>query len=116
MSRSILTDEFFDSFASSVLDIADAESLPPACYVDEEFFRFEKETLFFKEWLCVGRESWVKEPGDYFTAKHVGEPLVITRTRHGELAAMSAVCQHRGMLVASGCGKAQSLVCPYHHW
>jgi phenylpropionate dioxygenase-like ring-hydroxylating dioxygenase large terminal subunit len=116
MSRSILNDDFFDSFSSSVLSFDEAESLPPACYVDQEFFAFEKETLFFKEWLCVGRESWVREPGDYFSSKHVGEPLVITRTRDGEVAAMSAVCQHRGMLVAEGSGKAHSLVCPYHHW
>jgi phenylpropionate dioxygenase-like ring-hydroxylating dioxygenase large terminal subunit len=116
MPRSILNDEFFDSFASSVLDISLAESLPPECYVDREFFEFEKKTMFFKEWLCVGRESWVKEPGDYFTAKHVGEPLVITRTKDGEVAAMSAVCQHRGMLVAEGRGHARGLICPYHHW
>lgn len=116
MSRSILNDDFFASFSSSVLTFDEAESLPPACYVDQEFYEFEKEALFFKEWLCVGRESWVKEPGDYFTAKHVGEPLVITRTKHGEVAAMSAVCQHRGMLVAEGRGNIRSLVCPYHHW
>jgi len=116
MSRSILNDAFFDSFSSSILTFDHAESLPPACYVDQEFFEFEKQALFFKEWLCVGRESWVKEPGDYFCSKHVGEPLVVTRTNDGELAAMSAVCQHRGMYVAEGYGNARALVCPYHHW
>ncbi len=116
MARSLLNDGFFDSFETSVRDFSEAESLPPACYVDPEFFAFEKETLFFKEWLCVGRESWVKEPGDYFTSRHVGEPLVITRTKDGAVAAMSAVCQHRGMLVAEGRGHTRSLVCPYHHW
>jgi phenylpropionate dioxygenase-like ring-hydroxylating dioxygenase large terminal subunit len=116
MPRSILNDQFFDSFSSSILSFAEGQSLPPACYVSQEFFEFEKETMFFKEWLCVGRESWVKEPGEYFTCTHVGEPLIITRTKDGEVAAMSAVCQHRGMLVAEGCGKSHSLVCPYHHW
>jgi phenylpropionate dioxygenase-like ring-hydroxylating dioxygenase large terminal subunit len=116
MSRSILTDELFESFSSSILPSADAESLPPACYVDEEFFRFEKQALFYREWLCVGRESWVRESGDYFTSRHVGEPIVVTRTREGEVAAMSAVCQHRGMVVAEGYGNVKSLLCPYHHW
>jgi phenylpropionate dioxygenase-like ring-hydroxylating dioxygenase large terminal subunit len=116
MSRSVLNDGFFDSFSSSVLTFDQAESLPPACYVDQEFYEFEKEALFFKEWLCVGRTSWVKEPGDYFTSKHAGEPLVVTRTKAGDIAVMSAVCQHRGMLVAEGMGKVRSLVCPYHHW
>jgi phenylpropionate dioxygenase-like ring-hydroxylating dioxygenase large terminal subunit len=116
MSPSLLNDAFFDSFSSSVCSLAEAESLPPACYVDQQFFAFEKETLFLKEWLCVGRDSWVKAPGDYFTAKHVGEPLLITRTNEGEVAAMSSVCRHRAMLVAEGRGNARSLVCPYHHW
>lgn len=116
MSRALMNDAFFAGFSSSVCDLADAESLPPACYVDPEFFAFEKETMFLKEWLCVGRESWVRNPGDYFTAKHVGEPLIVTRTAAGEIAAMSAVCRHRAMLVAEGRGNARSLVCPYHHW
>ncbi len=116
MPRSVLTDEFFESFASSVLDCEEAESLPSACYVDPDFFAFEKQTMFFREWLCVGRESWVKQPGEYFTVTHVGEPLIITRTREGDVAAVSAVCQHRGMLVAEGCGRANTLICPYHHW
>ncbi len=29
---------------------------------------------------------------------------------------MSAVCQHRAMLVAEGRGNTRGFVCPYHHW
>ena len=29
---------------------------------------------------------------------------------------MSAVCQHRAMLVAEGAGNTRGFVCPYHHW
>lgn len=116
MSSKILTDAFFDGFSSSLGDVTEAETLPPACYTDEEFFEFEKEALFNREWLCVGREDWVKNPGDYFTATHIGEPLIVSRTREGELKAMSAVCQHRAMLVAEGRGNTKAFVCPYHHW
>ena len=58
----------------------------------------------------------MKEPGDYFTTQIIGEPIVVARARDGEIAAMSAVCQHRAMLVAEGHGNARGLVCPYHHW
>jgi phenylpropionate dioxygenase-like ring-hydroxylating dioxygenase large terminal subunit len=116
MKRSVLNDGFFASLRTSVLGTAEAESLPPACYVDDEFFAFEKETLFLREWLCVGRESWVANPGDYFTAMHVSEPILVVRTGDGELRAMSSVCQHRGMLVAEGFGNKKAFVCPYHHW
>jgi phenylpropionate dioxygenase-like ring-hydroxylating dioxygenase large terminal subunit len=116
MKPELLTDAFFESLSSSVLDVSQAESLPPACYVDRDFYAFEKEAVFNHEWLCVGREAWVKEPGDYFTTHIIDEPIVVARTRQNELRAMSSVCQHRGMLVAEGHGNARGFVCPYHHW
>lgn len=112
----LLTDQFFDSFASSVKPTEEAETLPPECYTSDEFYRFEKEAIFYHEWLCVGREEWAAEPGDYFTATHANEPIIIARGRDGKLNAMSAVCQHRAMLVAEGKGNVRSFVCPYHHW
>jgi phenylpropionate dioxygenase-like ring-hydroxylating dioxygenase large terminal subunit len=116
MSSAVLTDAFFESLDTSILSLDRAESLPPACYVDREFYEFEKDALFDHEWLCVGREDWVKEPGDYFTTQIVGEPIVVARARDGVVRAMSAVCQHRGMLVAEGKGNARGFLCPYHHW
>lgn len=112
----MLTDQFFDSFATSVTETEEAETLPPACYTDAEFFQFEKEALFYREWLCVGREEWAEKPGDYFTCTHANEPLVIARDRKGALQALSSVCQHRAMLVAEGHGNTRAFVCPYHHW
>jgi phenylpropionate dioxygenase-like ring-hydroxylating dioxygenase large terminal subunit len=116
MAAEIFSDAFFDSLSTSVRDIGEAESLPPACYVDAGFYAFEKEAVFNHEWLCVGREAWVKEPGDYFTTNIIDEPIVVARTRKGEIKAMSSVCQHRGMLVAEGHGNVRGFVCPYHHW
>jgi len=116
MPGATLNDAFFDSLSTSTLGLDRAETLPPACYTDAGFYEFEKEALFNHEWLCVGRESWVKEPGDYFTTQIIGEPIVVCRTRKHELKAMSSVCQHRGMLVAEGRGNTRGFVCPYHHW
>jgi phenylpropionate dioxygenase-like ring-hydroxylating dioxygenase large terminal subunit len=116
MRDEIFTDGFFESFERSVVDIESAETLPPACYTDAGFYEFEKEALFTREWLCVGRVDWVKEAGDYFTTQIAGEPMVIARNRQGEIRAMSSVCQHRAMLVAEGKGNTRGFVCPYHHW
>jgi phenylpropionate dioxygenase-like ring-hydroxylating dioxygenase large terminal subunit len=112
----LLTDPFFDSFASSITDTLEADTLPPACYTDAEFFQFEREAIFYREWLCVGRMEWLEKPGDFFTATHAGEPVIIAMDRNGEINAMSAVCQHRAMLVAEGSGNTRAFVCPYHHW
>uniref|UniRef100_UPI0035C7CDFA aromatic ring-hydroxylating oxygenase subunit alpha n=1 Tax=Phenylobacterium sp. TaxID=1871053 RepID=UPI0035C7CDFA len=116
MTKPILTDAFFDGLSTSMEGFETAETLPPACYVDAGFYEFEKEAVFNHEWLCVGRESWVSEPGDYFTTSIIGEPIVVARTRQNELVAMSSVCQHRAMLVAEGHGNTRGFVCPYHHW
>jgi phenylpropionate dioxygenase-like ring-hydroxylating dioxygenase large terminal subunit len=116
MRASLLNDAFFNSMDSSIVDVNEAEMLPPQCYTDREFFEFEKDAIFAKEWLCVGREAWVANPGDFFTATHMGEPLIVCRTRTGEIKAMSSVCQHRAMLVAEGRGNTRSFLCPYHHW
>lgn len=116
MQRSLLNDAFFDSLDSSIGDVNEAQMLPPSCYVAEEFFEFEKSAIFDHEWLCVGRESWALNAGDYFTSMHIGEPIVVTRARDGVLRAFSNVCQHRAMLVAEGHGNARTLLCQYHHW
>ncbi|KKW68099.1 (2Fe-2S)-binding protein [Lampropedia cohaerens] len=109
-------DAFFDGLSSSAEALADANTLPPLCYTDAEFYEFEKEALFNHEWLCLGREDWVPNAGDYFTTKIIGEPLIVARNRAGEIKAMSAVCQHRAMLVAEGSGNTRAFLCPYHHW
>ncbi|WP_413630239.1 aromatic ring-hydroxylating oxygenase subunit alpha [Novosphingobium sp. KCTC 2891] len=111
-----LPDSFIRSLESSALDLADAETLPPECYTDPDFHEFEKEALYNHEWLCVGRADWVASVGDYFTTQIIGEPIIVTRTQEGEIRAMSAVCQHRAMLVAEGQGNARGFLCPYHHW
>ncbi|MGD0432225.1 MAG: aromatic ring-hydroxylating dioxygenase subunit alpha [Acetobacteraceae bacterium] len=116
MSSSILNEHLFASFEASIRDINNAEMLPPVCYTNAEFHEFEKDAIFNREWLCVGRESWAREPGEFFTTTHAGEPIVVVRNRHGELKAFSTVCQHRAMLVAEGHGRTKTFLCPYHHW
>jgi nitrite reductase/ring-hydroxylating ferredoxin subunit len=111
-----LSDSFIASLSSSAVDLAEAVTLPPACYTSADFYEFEKEALYYNEWLCAGRESWIAEPGDYFTTRIIGEPIIVARNQAGAIRAMSAVCQHRAMLVAEGSGNARGFLCPYHHW
>lgn len=108
--------QFFASLNLSSCDLKDAVTLPPECYTSAEFYEFEKDALYASEWLCVGREDWVAEPGDYFTTSIINEPILVARNREGEIRAMSAVCQHRAMLVAEGSGNTRGFLCPYHHW
>jgi phenylpropionate dioxygenase-like ring-hydroxylating dioxygenase large terminal subunit len=116
VNKSILNEAFFESLGTSILDVNEAQMLPPACYVSQEFFEFEKRAIFDHEWLCVGREHWAQNPGDYFTSSHIEEPIVVMRGNDRVLRAFGNVCQHRGMIVAEGRGSVKSLICQYHHW
>ncbi len=93
-----------------------ASGLPPACYTDPAFFAAERERLFLREWLPVGREEDVPAPGDYVCTDRFGEPLVVVRDAEGVLHALSRVCRHRGMPVVEGRGRRRSFQCPYHLW
>lgn len=95
---------------------AQATHLPAYYYTSPEILELEKEKLFFKDWLVVGRvEEW-PNPGDYRAMEIVGEPVVITRNMKGELKAFANVCRHRGVAVAIGQGNAKEFLCPYHAW
>lgn len=89
---------------------------PGFLYSSPEVYRREIDTLFMRDWLFVGRTEELASPGDYRTMRLAGEPIVLARTPEGELRAFYNMCAHRGVEVASGCGNARSLKCPYHGW
>jgi phenylpropionate dioxygenase-like ring-hydroxylating dioxygenase large terminal subunit len=104
------------SFEESVLDVNRAWPLAPECYVSEEFFQFEKRAIFDHDWICVGHEGQIPNPGDFVTLTLLDEPLLVVRGKDGTVRVMSAVCRHRGMIVAEGSGNCNTFRCPYHFW
>lgn len=97
-------------------DLATAKTMPARWYTDPAFLGAEKEKIFWKTWQPVCNASLLMRVGDYVSVDLVGEPLVITRTKAGELKAFSNVCRHRGAQVARGKGNRKSLQCHYHGW
>jgi phenylpropionate dioxygenase-like ring-hydroxylating dioxygenase large terminal subunit len=116
VGKRVFGSRLFDAFEPSTRPVNEAGLLPTSVYTDAEFYRFELDTIFGHEWLCVGRADEVPEAGDFLTRTLAGEPLILVRDRAGEVRVLSAVCQHRGMLVAEGRGHGSSFTCPYHHW
>jgi phenylpropionate dioxygenase-like ring-hydroxylating dioxygenase large terminal subunit len=112
----VLNQELFDSLDSSIGDVSEADTLPPALYTSEEVLDFERDALYAKEWLCVGRAERIPNPGDWFTVNIAGEPVLVVRDKEGDVRAMSPVCQHRAMQVCEGEGNDTTFKCPYHHW
>ncbi|HWK24475.1 MAG TPA: aromatic ring-hydroxylating dioxygenase subunit alpha [Ureibacillus sp.] len=108
--------EILDDIGPSLLETKEARSMPAEIYTTEEFYEFEKEAIFYREWLCVGRADQIPNPGDYYTITVVDDPLVVSRDKKGEIHVFSAVCQHRGHLVAEGSGNCKNFRCPLHWW
>jgi choline monooxygenase len=96
--------------------LAEAAHLPSHYYTSPEIFRLEHERLFLRDWICVGREEEVANPGDYFTWTIIDEPIVVTRTETGDVCAFANLCQHRGVQVVRDRGNARRFSCPYHAW
>jgi Rieske 2Fe-2S family protein len=71
-------------------------SLPRAAYVDEAFLDRERDGLWWREWVAVGREAQLAEPGDFLSVDLAGERVIVVRDRGGGLSAHYDVCRHRG--------------------
>ncbi|MGB1722783.1 MAG: aromatic ring-hydroxylating oxygenase subunit alpha [Ilumatobacteraceae bacterium] len=111
-----MTEELLASLEASSQGVAEAVTLPPALYTSEEVLEFERDAIYAREWLCVGRAERIPEPGDWFTVNIAHEPIIVVRDKEGDVRAMSAVCQHRAMQVCEGEGNTTTFKCPYHHW
>jgi len=91
-------------------------TLPATWYSDPEVLRLEEERIFSRFWQYAGSISQLEEPGSFLTCRAGATPIVVVRTRDGELRGFVNVCRHRGHLVAEGCGRRETLQCPYHAW
>jgi len=93
-----------------------ARSLPAEYYASEAFLELEKEEIFRKEWVCLGRVEEVPNPGDYFSTELIDEPLIVVRGQDKKVRVLSNVCRHRSSVILEGKGTAKNFVCPYHAW
>ena len=97
-----IDEDLFAGFEASTRDVNEACLLPPELYTSEDWNAFEKEAVFGHSWLCVGRADQVPEPGDWYMFEIADEPLLVVRDQQRQVRVLSAVCQHRGMVVAEG--------------
>jgi phenylpropionate dioxygenase-like ring-hydroxylating dioxygenase large terminal subunit len=91
-------------------------SLPREAYISKDLHEIEVKKIFEKSWLCVGRDEYVANPGDFYTIDVMGEPVIVVRGTDGQVRALNAACRHRSMLVTQGRGNAKRFTCPYHAW
>jgi phenylpropionate dioxygenase-like ring-hydroxylating dioxygenase large terminal subunit len=97
-------------------------TLPSSWYRSERVFGLEKERIFLREWLCVGREEEWPSPGSSRVLDVLGESVLVVRNRENQLRAFYNVCRHRGSRLCNpgldmpGGVVAGRIMCPYHQW
>ena len=105
--------------------------IPIEAYVSEEFFEQEREKIFKKMWLYVGRVERIPNPGDYFVQvveavrmhKNATYPgFIVIRGTDGKIRAFYNACQHRGTALAWDdfqgweTSHKRFLSCRFHGW
>lgn len=86
-------------------------------FTDEQLFELEMKHIFEGNWVFLAHESQVENPGDYYTTTVGRQPVVITRTKDGELQALLNTCSHRGAtLCRKKHGNNATFTCPFHGW
>ena len=86
-------------------------------YCSPEEYQIDLDMIWYRDWLFVGHDCEVLNPGNYMTVQ-IGEyPVIVVRDRGGVLRAFHNSCRHRGSRICSAeRGTAVRLVCPYHQW
>ena len=121
MSRAQLVAMAQRNIAHTRANVGDQEPAPvlvPASnYSDPERWQLEIDRIFKRVPLLVAFGSELREPDSYKAMSAAGVPILVTRTRDGEIKAFVNMCSHRGaIVVADGCGTARGFSCPYHGW
>jgi phenylpropionate dioxygenase-like ring-hydroxylating dioxygenase large terminal subunit len=93
-----------------------AKSLPPSIYHSSEILELERERLFRKEWICLGRTAEIPKQGDFLCRDIIDAPVFVVRQRDDSVKAFANVCVHRSSRLLSGAGHVSRISCPYHSW
>jgi phenylpropionate dioxygenase-like ring-hydroxylating dioxygenase large terminal subunit len=93
-------------------------TVPASAYLDPAIFAAEKAAIFDRLPMLACLSSDIANPGDYRRVQELDTPIIVTRTRKGEVKAFVNGCRHRGAaLVHEDSGSAKGgFLCPYHGW
>ncbi|MGQ2992686.1 aromatic ring-hydroxylating oxygenase subunit alpha [Variovorax sp.] len=90
---------------------------PVSRYLDPERHAREIERIFRRHPLALCPSAALARPGDTLAIDAAGMPLLLVRTREGELRGFVNACRHRGArLRPAGASNQRVFVCPYHSW
>jgi phenylpropionate dioxygenase-like ring-hydroxylating dioxygenase large terminal subunit len=93
--------------------------------VSPEFFEKEKQAIFKRAWLNIGRVEQLEKVGSYFTKELVAcdTSIVVVRGNDQKIRAFHNICSHRGNKLVwddhpkeEVSGVCRQFQCKYHAW
>jgi len=95
--------------------------------IDPAFFEAEREAIFKRTWLNVGRVERLPRTGSYFTKElpsaGPGVSVIVVKTKDGSIKAFHNMCRHRGNKLVwndypheETSGTCRQFTCKYHAW
>jgi Rieske 2Fe-2S family protein len=94
-------------------------TIPTSIYTDPAQFEIERERVFRRAWLMVGRVERIPKPGDFFVKELAifKASIIVAHSEDGKIRAFHNVCAHRANVVEHrASGNAKRFVCRYHSW
>lgn len=99
--------------------------IPVEPCISPEFFEQERQKVFLKSWLKVGRVEEIAKAGDYKVKKlaFAKTSVILMRGKDGQIRGFHNTCSHRGNKVVVETGeetfgrnKAAVVTCRFHGW
>src|SRR5262245_33471678 len=93
--------------------------------VSPEFYELEREAIFKRTWLNIGRVELLPRTGSYFTKELAvaNTSIIVVRDREGTIRAFHNICRHRGNKLVWNdypgeevSGTCRQFACKYHGW
>ncbi|CAN5690576.1 aromatic ring-hydroxylating dioxygenase subunit alpha [soil metagenome] len=87
--------------------------------ISPQYFERERESIFRRVWLNIGREEEIPNRGDYFVKEIevCNSSVLVVCGKDNVIRAFHNMCSHRGNKVVRGCvGRAGGFVCGFHGW
>ena len=104
-------------------ELSEPVTIGAEAYVSPEYARAERDRLWRKVWLQVGRIEEIPEIGQFLAYEIADDSVIVVRTATDRIKAFHNVCTHRGRRLIDiptgakqACGRRQNFVCPFHGW
>lgn len=98
-------------------DMAEAVlKVPLHYYRDPKITEIEESQILRRVPLAIVPSAQIPARNDFVVRSVLGDSLLVTRDRAGDVHVFLNYCRHRGAMPACGSGNASRFVCPYHAW